>query len=165
MHAEKCGEATRASGTIALDCNGMIAMMIRDASTIWCESISMKRRRKSLAGSWLDLATSSLELMQGSAVVIAARTTAMAAAGTNPSAKHDREMKRMVDEKVSASAESMARMAVTAGAACQSMFVRSMLGGRAPTASQVQRLTTNVLEAGMAPYKRTVRSNVKRLRK
>ncbi len=125
----------------------------------------MKRRTKSLAGSWLDLAASSVELMQGSAVVIATRTTAMAAAKTHPSAKHDREMKRMVDEKVSASAESMARMAATAGAACQSMFVRSMFGGRGPTISQMQRLTTSVIEAGMAPYARTVRGNVKRLRK
>ena len=106
-----------------------------------------------------------MELLQGSAVVIAKRTTAMAAAGTNPSPAHDREMKRMVDEKVSASSESLASMAVTATAAWQSMFVRSMFGGRRPSANQVQRLTTSVLAAGMAPYKKAVRGNVKRLRK
>lgn len=125
----------------------------------------MKRPRKSLAGSWFELAKSTMELTQGSAVVIAKRTTAMAAAGTNPSAAHDREMKRMVEEKVSASAESLTQMTLAATSACQSMFFSSVLGGRVPTASQLQRATTRVLGAGMAPYQKTVRSNVKRLRK
>lgn len=125
----------------------------------------MRRHRKSLAGSWFDLATSSMELMQGSAVVIAKRTKAMATAGAIPSAAHDREMKRMVDEKVTASTESLAGMALTSASAWQSMFFGSMLGGRSPTATQVQRAATRVLESGMAPYKKAVRSNVKRLRK
>lgn len=103
--------------------------------------------------------------MQGSAIVIAKRTTAMAAAGANPSAAHDREMKRMIDEKVSASVESLTSMAVTATAAWQSMLLGSVFGGRGPTATQVQRFATSVLASGIAPYKKTVRSNVKRLRK
>lgn len=74
-------------------------------------------------------------------------------------------MKRMVDEKVQASAESMASMAVTATAAWQSMFFGSMFSGRRPSATQVQRVATSVLSSGMAPYKKAVRSNVKRLRK
>lgn len=40
-----------------------------------------------------------MEFLQGSAVVIVKRTRAMVAAGINPSAAYDREMKRMVDEK------------------------------------------------------------------
>lgn len=125
----------------------------------------MRRPRKSLAASWLKLATSSLELMQGSAVVIAKRTQGMAAAGVNPSATQDREMKRMVDEKVAASNASLTSMAVTATAAWQSMWMDSMLGGRGPSAAKVQRVATSVLASGMAPYQKAVRSNVKRLRK
>ena len=105
-----------------------------------------------------------MELMQGSATVIAKRTGAMAAAGAHPSAAHDREMKRMVTEKMSASTESLTNMAMTATAAWQSMLFGSMFGGRHPTAGQVQRATTSVIKSGMAPYKKAVRSNVKRLR-
>lgn len=106
-----------------------------------------------------------MEMMQGSATVIATRTAAMAQAGPHPSAAHDREMKRMVDEKVDASVASLAGMAFTAAASCQSLWLTSLWGGHAPTTTQLQRATTRVLGAGLAPYQRTVRSNVKRLRK
>ena len=103
--------------------------------------------------------------MQGSATVIATRTTAMAAAGTRPSAKQDREMKLMVDEKVKASAASMTNMAFSAAASCQSMFLASLLGGHAPSSTKAQRAMTKALGAGMAPYQKAVRGNLKRLRK
>ncbi|MEP7185050.1 MAG: hypothetical protein ABI767_04365 [Rhodanobacter sp.] len=106
-----------------------------------------------------------MELMQGSAVVIAKRTRAMAAAGVNPSAAHDREMKRMVDEKVIASTDSLASMALVATSAWQSMFLGPIFGGRTPSTTEVQRLATSVIKSGMEPYKKAVRSNVKRLRK
>ncbi|MFC5435165.1 hypothetical protein ACFPME_01210 [Rhodanobacter umsongensis] len=106
-----------------------------------------------------------MEMMQGSATVIATRTAAMAKAGTHPSAAHDREMKRMLDEKVDASAASLAGMTFAAAASCQSLWLGSLWGGRAPTAAQLQRATTRVLGAGLTPYQNTVRSNVKRLRK
>lgn len=106
-----------------------------------------------------------MEMMQGSATVIATRTAAMAKAGTRPSAAHDREMKRMVDEKVDASAASLAGMTFAAAASCQSLWLASLWGGHAPSAMQLQRATTRVLGAGLAPYSKTVRSNVKRLRK
>lgn len=125
----------------------------------------MRRSRHSLNGAWFDLAQSSMELMQGSASVIATRTAAMAAATTNPSAANDREMKRMVDEKVAASAASLAGMALSSAASCQAMFFASMLGGRMPNAAEAQRAFTKALGAGMAPYQKTVRSNLKRLRK
>ena len=128
-------------------------------------STIIKRRPPSLATAWFDLAQRSMEMMQGSAIVIATRTAAMAQAGTRPSAAHDREMKRMVDEKVDASVASLAGMAFTAAASCQSLWLASLWGGHAPTATQFQRATTRVLGAGLAPYQRTVRSNVKRLRK
>lgn len=125
----------------------------------------MKRSYNSLATTWFDLAQGSMELMQGSATVIAKRTTAMAAATTKPSASHDREMKRMVEEKVEASATSLTAMAFSAAASWQSMFMASLLGGRVPSTTQAQRALTKALGAGMAPYQKAVRSNVKRLRK
>lgn len=106
-----------------------------------------------------------MELMQGSATVIATRAAAMARAGAHPSAAHDREMKRMVEEKVDASAASLTGMAFTAATSCQSLWLGSLLSGHAPTTSQLQRATTRVVGAGIAPYQKTVRSNVKRLRK
>ncbi len=125
----------------------------------------MRRRRHSLSGAWFDLARSSIELMQGSASVIATRTTAMAEATVNPSATHDREMRRMVEEKVEASAASLTNMLFSTAASCQSMFFASVLGGHAPNASQAERAITKALGAGMAPYQKAVRSNLKRLRK
>jgi hypothetical protein len=125
----------------------------------------MSHRRPSLASAWFDLAKNSMDLMQGSVTVIATRTAAMAKAGANPSAADEREMKRMVEEKVSASAASMAAMAFSAAASCQSLWLGSLMGGRAPSSAQLQRATTRVLGAGIAPYQKTVRSNVRRLKK
>ena len=125
----------------------------------------VRRSRKSLAGAWFDLAQSSAQLMQGSATVIAARSASMATATVTPSAKHDREMKRMVEEKVEASAASLTAMAFSTAASCQSMFFASLFGGRTPSATQIQHATSKILGAGMAPYQKTVRSNIKRLRK
>ena len=106
-----------------------------------------------------------MELMQGSATVIATRTTAMAKAGAHPNAAHEREMTRMVNEKVKASAASFTSMAFTAATSYQAIWYGLLTGGRAPTSEQLQRTTAKVLGAGMAPYQKTVRSNVKRLRK
>lgn len=123
----------------------------------------MSRRRKSLASAWFDLAFDSMALAQGSAVVIGKRTAAMAAAGPNPSVAHQREMRRMVEEKASASAESWTRTAFACAGACQSMAMSAMLGGRAPSSSQLQHAAIKVLGAAAAPYGSRVRSNVKRL--
>ena len=90
-------------------------------------------RRKSLSGAWFDLALDSMALMQGSAFVIGKRTAAMATAGPNPPAAHQREMRRMVDEKISASAESWTRVAAASASACQSMVVASLFGRPPPT--------------------------------
>ncbi len=124
----------------------------------------MSGRRKSLPSAWFDLTLNSMALMQGSAVVIGKRTAAMAAAGPNPSAAHQREMRRMVEEKTSASVESWTRTAVAYAGACQSMAMTSMLGGRPPSSAQLQRAAIKVLGAAAAPYGAKVRGNVKRLR-
>ncbi|MEO5813384.1 MAG: hypothetical protein ABIU96_13825 [Rhodanobacter sp.] len=123
----------------------------------------MTRRRKSLTNAWFDLAFNSMQLMQGSALVIGKRTAAMATAGPHPSAAHQREMRRMVEEKASASAESITRTAFASAAAWQSMAMTAMLGGGAPSSSQLQRATIKVLGTGAAPYRTKVRGNVKRL--
>lgn len=120
-------------------------------------------RRKSLSSAWLELALDSMALMQGSAVVIGKRTAAMATAGPNPPAAHQREMRRMVAEKVSASSESWMRAAFASASVCQSMAMGAMLGQRAPSSTQVQRAAINVLGAASAPYRSKVRGNVKRL--
>jgi hypothetical protein len=120
-------------------------------------------RRKSLYGAWLDLALDSMALMQGSAMVIGKRTAAMATAGPNPPVEHQREMQRMVEEKISASAEAWTRTAVATASACQSMAVAAMLGRGAPSSAQLQRATIKVLGAATAPYHSRVKGNVKRL--
>lgn len=125
----------------------------------------IKRHRYPPTPAFLNLAQKSMDLMQGSATVIATRTAAMAKAGIHPSASHDREMKRMVDEKVTASVASFANMAFATAASCQSLWLGMLLGGHTPTPTQLQRTTTRILGAGMAPYQKAVRSNVKRLRK
>lgn len=120
-------------------------------------------RRKSLAGAWLDLTRESVALMQGSAVVIGKRTAAMATAGPNPPAAHQREMRRMVEEKVSASAESWTRTAFASASVCQSMAIDAMLGRPPPSSTQLQRVAIKLFGAATAPYRSTVRGNVRRL--
>lgn len=128
-------------------------------------SMIIKRRPRPIATAWFALAQRSMEMMQGSATMITTRTAAMAKAGSHPSAAHDREMRRMVEEKVDASAASLTGMAFAAAASCQSLWLGSLWRGHVPTSVQLQRATTRVLGAGIAPYQKTVRSNVKRLRK
>lgn len=128
-------------------------------------STLIKRHSRTLADAWFNLAQDSLELMQGSAMVIATRTANMASASVHPTAANDREMRRMVDEKLKASTDSFANMGLTAAASCQSLWLGFALGGHAPTSTHLQRTATRILGAGMAPYQRVVRSNVKRLRK
>lgn len=123
----------------------------------------MTRRRKSLGTAWFDLAFNSMAMMQGSAVVIGKRTAAMAVAGAQPSAAQQREMRRMVEEKASASVESLTRAAFASASACQSMAISAMFGGHAPSSAQLQRAAIKVLGAAAAPYNTTVRGNVKRL--
>ena len=120
-------------------------------------------RRKSLAGAWLNLTLDSMALMQGSAVVIGKRTAAMATAGLNPAPAQKREMRRMVEEKVSASAESWTRTAFASANVYQSMAMAAMLGRRPPSNTQLQRAAIKVLGAAVAPYRTKVRGNVKRL--
>lgn len=74
-------------------------------------------------------------------------------------------MRRMVEEKVSASSESWTRAAFASAGVYQSMAMSAMLTGRPPSSTQVQRAAIKVLGAAAAPYKTKVRGNVKRLRR
>lgn len=121
-------------------------------------------RRKSLSSAWFDLALDSMALMQGSAVVIGKRTAAMGAAGSSTPAAQRREVRRMVEEKVSASTESWTRLAFASAGAYHSMAMTAMLAGRPPSSTQLQRAAIKALGAAAAPYKTKVRSNVRRLR-
>lgn len=120
-------------------------------------------RRKSLFEAWLALATDSMALMQGSAFVIGKRTEGMASAGPNPPAAHQREMQRMVEEKVSASAEAWTRTAMASASVFQSMAAAAVLGRPLPSSTQLQRGAIKVLGAAAAPYRTRVKSNVRRL--
>ncbi len=120
-------------------------------------------RRKSLSGAWFDLARDSMALMQGSAVVIGKRTAAMAAADASPPAAHQREMRRMVEEKASAAAESWTQSVLASASVWHSMAAATMLGGRPPNSAQLQRAAIKVLGAAAAPYGKRVRGNVRRL--
>ena len=57
-----------------------------------------------------------------------------------------REMQRMVEEKVSASAESWARVAFASASVCQSMAMTAMFAGRAPSRKQLERRPSSARE-------------------
>ncbi|HEV7122857.1 MAG TPA: hypothetical protein VGN24_05445 [Rhodanobacter sp.] len=120
-------------------------------------------RRKSLSEAWLDLALDSMALMQGSAFVIGKRAAGMASAGAHPPAAQRREMQRMVEEKVSASAEAWTRTALATASVYQSMATAVMSGRPSPSSTQLQRAAITVLGEASAPYRTRVKSNVKRL--
>lgn len=122
-------------------------------------------RRKSLSSAWFDLVWDSMAMMQGSAVVIAKRTAAMAAAGASPSAIQTRDARRMIEEKVSASAASWTQAGMASAAAWQSLAMASILSGRLPREAELQRATIKVLRAAISPYNSHVKANVKRLRR
>lgn len=129
-----------------------------------CGGRRVMSRRKSLSSTWFDLALDSMALIQGSAVVIGQRTTTMGSAGSNPPAAQKREARRMVEEKVSASAESWTRAAFASAGVYQAMAMTAMFAGRPPSSTQLQRAAIKILGAAAAPYNTKVRRNVKRLR-
>ena len=118
---------------------------------------------------WMDLATRSGEMLWASGEVIARRGRIMATMGADPSASDQREMQRMVEEKISASADSAVAMSLRAAEVCQSMMLRSMqpwLGStRAASISDVTRAAAQITQAGLTPFHRRARSNAKRLRR
>lgn len=120
-------------------------------------------RRTSLSRAWWEAASSSMEMMQGAAVVIGKRTTAMSAMGANSSAAEQCEMRRMVEEKVSASAQAWSGITLASASVFQSMAAAALFNGHCPTNAQLQRAALKVVGAATQPYRTKVRENVKRL--
>ena len=118
---------------------------------------------------WMDLATRSSEMLWASGEVIAHRSRIMANMGADPSASDQREMQRMVEEKISASADSAMAMSFRAAEVCQSMMLRSMqpwMGStHAASPNDVTRAAAQITQAGLAPFHQRARSNAKRLRR
>jgi hypothetical protein len=122
----------------------------------------MPRRRNiihpgSLA-TWFDLGMRTSQMLWSSAEVIGQRSQRMAAGVVNPTAAGQREMHRMVDEKIRAARESMQAMAVCAG----TLYTRSLLRGDAVGMAQA---FTRMASVALTPYHRRVTDNAKRLRK
>jgi hypothetical protein len=143
---------------------------------------SSHRQPANLFSIWLDLAARSAEIYGASGEVVAKRTQRMVRMGPDPGAADQREMKRMVDEKVAAASESLEAMGASIAAAYQGAMIRGMdqimrnatsmmLGGKPGrmtlglTLTEVATASARVAKAGMAPYHRRVTNNAKRLRK
>jgi hypothetical protein len=115
---------------------------------------------------WFDLAVRSTQLMQASAEVILQRSNRIARMGAKPSLAEQREMRRMVNEKVQASAESATAMSLRAMSSYQTLLWQSVTG-RIDTAplARAARTGSQIASAGLAPFHRRARNNAKRLRK
>ena len=93
----------------------------------------------------------------------------MANMGADLSASDQREMQRMVEEKISASADSAMAMSFRAAEVCQSMMLRGMPPWinsiRAASPSDITRAAAQIAQAGLTPFHQRARSNAKRLRR
>lgn len=115
---------------------------------------------------WFDLAMRSTQLMQVSAEVILLRSNRVARMGAQPSRAEQRELRRMVDEKVHASMEAAIAMSLRAMSDYQSLLWQPLNArfDATPLASAV-RVSSQIASAGLAPFHRRARRNAKRLRR
>ncbi|HEX5304969.1 MAG TPA: hypothetical protein VFW82_02660 [Dyella sp.] len=128
---------------------------------------------------WMGLASRSADTWLASGVVIAERSRRMAAMGASPSRTEQREMRRMIDEKVSATGESAQAVTLQAVTLAQTSAMRwmalanaqtmAMLGlGRMPSSAPVvnaaARASVALGEAALAPFHRRATANARRLR-
>ena len=119
------------------------------------------------------LATQAAELALAVPQVVAHRVTRMALAGPQPSARDQREFKRMVSEKETAFTAAWRAMAMQAVVANQQLGLSLFLsywapGKRKPLSAaaitaQLQNAALGVLGKGMAPVHRKAVANAKRL--
>lgn len=89
----------------------------------------MRRRRRSVPpfnalSLWTDFAARSAEMLFASAEVISRRVQRIAVVGAAPDAADRRELQRMVDEKMSASSESMQAIILGSGTLLTDSFLR-----------------------------------------
>jgi hypothetical protein len=102
----------------------------------------------------LDFAENSANAGIDAAVTIAARTPGL----FHPSRENGREAQRMVEEKIRATYEG----ALGAALAWNRFLIRTAFGGL-PSPNALSHALVDVAEAAMAPSRRTVRANAKRL--
>jgi hypothetical protein len=120
-------------------------------------------------GAWLDLATRSTEMLWASAEVIARRSYQLGTATPATASRDARETRRMVDEKVHASTDSMIAMSFRSFEIWQAMVFRpwptGTLSGAVDNMVNLAQASADVMAAGLTPFHRKTRSNVKRLRR
>jgi hypothetical protein len=114
--------------------------------------VSRRLARRSLA-----IARANAQAGADAALTIAARTQSLLAPGGGESEKA-REARLMVQEKVDAAIEG----ALAAQAAWGAFFIKAAFGG-VRTPGDVSAGLTTIAEAAMAPARRKVRANARRL--
>jgi len=128
--------------------------------------MATRRRRKSKS-----LAAQSFELGIAAPQVIAHRVARMASAGISPSARNLAEFQRMGIEKIAAVNEAWTAMATQALlenqkfalAWMQSLWFPWMRPTRKSLSRQLNRAVVGILGKGVAPVRRRVVANAKRL--
>ncbi len=115
-------------------------------------SYRRSRRTKSLVGMATELAFTV-------PLVIGHRLTRMALAGPSPSARDQREFRRMYSEKTTAFSTSWRAM----GMAAMGSFWSSPLIMGKPASARTQNAALGLLGKGLAPIHRTAVANAKRL--
>ncbi len=106
----------------------------------------------------LELASRTAQSGFDAAVTIAARTPGLLAPGLDLSGKHAREARLMVEEKLEAAYEG----AWAAQFALGSFLLKAAFGG-VTSPDHVSHGWVDVADAALAPARRTVRANARRL--
>jgi len=126
---------------------------------------------------WWDVAMRTADMMIASSEVIARRSHWMGTMGPTPSASDQRELQRMLGEKVHAGQDSLMAMSIMTTDAYWAATMRWIrqpgwtMGGSLDGAAMMQAAsdawgdTARIIDAGMKPYGQRASSNVKRLRK
>lgn len=126
---------------------------------------------------WWNVAMRTADMMIASGEVIARRSQWIGAMGVTPSASDQRELQRMVGEKLHATQDSLLAMSIMTGDAYWSATMRwieqpgwTMHGtldgaAMAQAASDAWGNAARIVDAGVKPYGQRAKSNAKRLRK
>lgn len=126
---------------------------------------------------WWNVAMRTADMMVASGEVIARRSQWIGTMGAKPSASDQRELQRMVGEKLHATQDSLMAMSIMTGDAYWSATMRwfrqpgwTMQGtldgaAMARAASDAWGDAARIVDAGVKPYGQRAISNVKRLRK
>jgi hypothetical protein len=126
---------------------------------------------------WWDVAIRSADMMIASGEVIARRSQWIGSMGATPSASDQRELQRMVGEKLDASQDSLLAISIMTGDAYWSAAMRWIeqpgwtMHGALDGAAMVRAASgawgdaARIVDAGMKPFGDRAKSNARRLRK